>query len=241
MKKEWKIPKKKQPVWKIFSSIVSPFFKAKTIINLNDQPLPEKCIIVSNHANKKGPLTFELSLPIFHTRWAAYQMLGNYKDRFLYLRDVLYIRKNQVKKFPATIKALFEAIFSPMIYKGIKAIPSYPGAKMRTTIDYSIKCLDANIAVSVYPENSNSGYFDELKELYAGFVMLSEVYYSKCNIDLPIYPLYLGKIKAKKTIVIGKPMKVNDLKEKGLNRKEIAEQFRLAINNLYFEHIKPYA
>ena len=156
MKKEFQVPKRKQPVWKIFSAIVSPFFKAKTIINLNDQPMPERCIIVSNHANKKGPLTLELSLPVFHTRWAAYQMLGNYKDRFLYLRDVLYIQKNHVKKFPATIKSLFEAIFAPFIYKGIKAIPSYPGAKMRKTIEHSIECLDQNIAVGVYPENSNS-------------------------------------------------------------------------------------
>ncbi|MBE5737161.1 MAG: hypothetical protein E7348_02045 [Clostridiales bacterium] len=239
MQTNYKIPKRKQPIWKIFSAIVSPFLKAKTIINLNSEPLPEKCILVSNHANKKGPLTLELSLPLFHTRWAAYQMLGNYKDRFLYLRDVLYIKKNKSKKFPATIKALFEAIFAPMIYKGIKAIPSYPGARMRTTIEYSIKCLDENIAVSVYPENSNTGYHDQLVELYAGFVMMSELYYKHSNLDIPIYPVYIGKIKGKKALIIGKPMKVGKLKEQGLDRKEIAEKFRLAINNLYFEYIRP--
>ncbi len=238
MKKQWKTPKRKQPIWKVFSKIVSPFLRAKNIINLNDTPMIEKCIIVSNHANKTGPLTLELSLPIFHVRWGAYQMLENYKERFLYLRDILYIRKNHMKKFPATLKAFFEAFFSPMIYKGIKVIPSYPGAKMRKTIELSIQCLDKDMAVSVYPENSNTGYHDELVELYAGFVMMSEIYYAQRNFDLPIYPVYIGKIKRKKTIVIGKPMYVTELKAKGYNRKEIAEQFRLAINGLYRQYIK---
>ncbi|MBO5019339.1 MAG: hypothetical protein J6D52_01605 [Clostridia bacterium] len=238
MKKPLKIPKRKQPVWNVFSKIVSPFLKAKTVINLNDTPMDEKCIIVSNHANKTGPLILELSLPIFHARWGAYQMLENYKERFLYLRDVLYIRKNHMKKFRATLKAFFEAFFSPMIYKGIKVIPSYPGAKMRKTIELSIQCLDENIAVSVSPENSNTGYHDELVELYAGFVMMSEIYYAQRNVDLPIYPVYIGRIKRKKAIVIGKPMYVNEMKAEGFNRKEIAEQFRHAINGLYLQYIK---
>ena len=67
------------------------------------EKFPEKCIIVANHNNKKGPLIYELNLPIFHVTWGAYQMLGSYKDRYLYLRNVLYIQKNGVGKIRATI------------------------------------------------------------------------------------------------------------------------------------------
>ena len=61
--KEWKVPKKKQPVWRFFKSIFALFFTAKSIVYEGEQ-LPNKCIIVSNHNNKKGPMVFEVNLPI---------------------------------------------------------------------------------------------------------------------------------------------------------------------------------
>lgn len=236
---KWKLPKRKQPVWRIFKAIVKPFLGAKEVVNLGDEPMTEKCIIVSNHANKKGPLSLELSLPIFHARWAASPMMEGYKDRWHYLRDVLYVQKNGTNKFWASIKSTIEAIFSPYVYKGLKAIPSYIGSRMRKTINYSMECLDNGIAVGIYPENSNSGYHDELIELHTGFVFLSEMYRRKTGEDVPVYPVYIGKVNKKRKVVIGKPIKIGELMDSGLDRKAVAEHFLGLINQLYFDYFKP--
>ncbi|MBE5747768.1 MAG: hypothetical protein E7352_06335 [Clostridiales bacterium] len=239
MKKEkdvkWKLPKKRQPIWRVFKFIFNPIFRVKRVEYLGEQ-FPEKCIIIANHNNKKGPMVYEFSLPIRHVTWGAYQMLGSYKMRFKYLRDVLYIQKNGVKKWKATLKAGFESIFSIYTYRGMKVIPSYPDARFRKTLHYSMQCLDEGFAISLFPEDSNAGYFDEMRHFFSGFVMLSEQYYKKTGEDLPIFPIYYGR--KKKKIVVGKPLYVQDFVKQGLKRDEIAEKFRLEVNALYQDHFK---
>lgn len=232
---KWKLPKHRQPVWKVFKFIFKPFFYVKNVEFLGEK-FPEKCIIISNHNNKKGPMVYEFSLPTHHVTWGAYQMLGSYKMRFKYLRDVLYIQKNQVGKFKATLKAGFEAIFSIYTYKGMKVIPSYPDARFRKTLQYSIDCLDAGFAISMYPEDSNQGYFNEMTHFFPGFVMLADQYYKKTGEDLPIFPAYYGR--KKKKVVVGKPLYVQDFVKQGLKRDQIAEKFRLEVNQLYYDHFQ---
>ena len=232
---KWRLPPKRQPIFRVFKWISSPFFRVKNVQFLGEK-FPEKCMIVSNHNNKKGPMVFEHSLPIKHATWGAYQMLGNYKMRFKYLRDVLYIQKNGMKKGKATFKAMFEAFFSYWIYKGMKIIPSFPDSRLRRTLQYSMQCLDNGISVSMSPEDSNKGYFDEMTHFIPGFVMLAEQYYKKTGVDLPIFPAYYGR--KKKKIVVGNPLYVQDLVKQGLNREEIAEKFRLEVNQLYYDHFK---
>lgn len=65
--------------------------------------------------------------------------------------------------------------------------------------------------------------------------MLSERYFKKTGIDVPIYPVYY-QIK-KRIMVIGKPVYMQDLVKKGMNRDQIAEHFRVLVNNLYYEYI----
>ena len=232
---KWKMPKKRQPFWRVFKFIFRPIFYVKNVEFLGEK-FPEKCIIIANHNNKKGPMVYEFSLPTRHVTWGAYQMLGSYKMRFRYLRDVLYIQKNGVKKWKATIKAGFEAIFSIYSYRGMKVIPSYPDARLRKTLQYSMDCLDNNFAISLFPEDSNKGYFDEMKHFFPGFVMLAEQYYKKTGEDLPVFPIYYGR--KKKKIVVGKPLYVQDFVKQGLKRDEIAEKFRLEVNKLYNDYFK---
>ena len=186
---KWVAPKHRQPVWKIFRFVFRPFFLVKNV-EFVDEKFPEKCILISNHNNKKGPMVFEFSLPIKHATWGAYQMLGTYKMRFRYLRDVLYIQKNNVKKGKATFKAMIESLFSLFTYRGMKVIPSYPDVRFMKTMQYSMECLDNGFAVSLYPEDSNQGYFDEMTHFFSGFVMFSEQYFKKTGEDLPIFPIW---------------------------------------------------
>ena len=231
--KEWQVPKKKQPIWRVVRGFFTPFFKVKNI-EYEGAQFPNQCIIVSNHNNKKGPMVFEVNLPIKHATWGAYQMLGTYKDRFHYLRDIFYMQKNGIGKFKATLRAGFEALFSIYIYKGMKILPSYPDVRFRKTLQYSMDVLEAGYAVSLYPEDSNKGYLDEMTHFFSGFVMLAQKYHKKTGVDLPVFPMYWGRKKNK--IVVGKPLYVQNLLKEGLTRDEIAERFRLEVNGLYQRH-----
>lgn len=233
--KQFKLPKRKQPVWKIMREIINSLLFGKfEIINLAGE-IENACILVGNHAGKNGPVAYEKNLPNFHATWGAHEMLGSYIMRYKYLRNVLYIRKYKKGKFYATVKSLFEAIFSLMIYKGLKIIGTYPDTRMTQTLKHSANVLNSGTGILIFPEDSNSGYFDEPTKFFGGFSVLSEYYYNKTGKDLPVYPVYIH-LKSKK-LIIGNPKKVNELKQKGLSRDDICEVFRADVNNLYKEYV----
>ena len=232
----FKQPKRNQPIWKIFKPILSWFACKKVDVIYTDSNIPNKCIIVGNHEGKSGPLVYDRYLPVFSVKWGAYYMLGSYKDRYNYLRNVLYIQKMGKSKFYATIKSSFEAIFSKRIYRGVKVIPSFPDARLIKTLKYSEEVLNNDMAVMVYPEDSAEGYFTKPTKFLNGFVMLADYYVSKNNEDIPICPVYLSK-KDKK-LVIGKATSFTSLKNQGLNNDEISEKFRLEVISLYENYIE---
>ena len=232
--KDYKLPKRKQPFFSVVKWLFKLFIKVKVESNIDN--IPEKAIIVTNHAAKMGPLVFELYYPKFNVKWGAHQMLGNYKSRFLYLRDVLYMQKLGKKKFPSTIKALFEACFSKLMYKGIKVLPTYTDMRFMHTIRCSMDVLNSGASVMIFPEDSNKGYFDELTGAFAGFVALAEQYFNKTGEDVPIIPAYYHK-KTKK-IIINPEISVQKLKAQGFNRYQIAEKVKDEINLIYANNFK---
>lgn len=238
MAKKFKVPSKKQPFFKIVKAFFKLFYfsNVKVTYLCNKEEIPDKCIMVANHSAKSGPMALEIYLPTLNVKWGAYQMLGNYKSRFKYLRDVFYIQKCGWSKTKATIKASLEAIFSKMLYKGMKFVPTYPDGRLTLTIKNSIEILDDNKAILVFPEDSNDGYKEIVTSFFSGFILLSEQYYKKYQEDLPIYPIYFHL--KKKRIVVGKPLFIQKLIEKGMKRTEIAELFCNEVNNLFLNHIK---
>lgn len=234
--KKFKVPKRKQPFFSIVKKIVSvTLWRGIEVINLAGD-IPTKCIFVANHEKKKGPVAYELKLPVFNVKWGAHEMLGNYKSRWKYLRDVYYMKKQGYSKFRASFKATFEAIFSKMIYKGIKVIGTYQDARVRSSIENSIEVLENDMAVTIFAEDSNKGYFEEMTSFFAGFVMLSIQYYRKHDVDLPIFPVYYSHKKRK--MIIAKPLYVQDFIKKGYDRYKIADIFKDEVNKLFYTYIK---
>ena len=211
-------------------------FKKPTVINLAGE-IADCSIILANHSAKSGPACLDLYYPKKSAKWGAHPMLGGYKDRFLYLRDILYIKKMGKKdNFFTSFKAAIMAIFSKWVYKGMRVLPTYTDARFLNTLRYSISVLEQGASVMIYPEDSNKGYFDVLTRFFTGFVMLSEEYYHKHGISLPIYPVHYS-VK-KRIMVIGKPSYVQDLIKQGMNRYEIAEYFCNEVNQLYYKYIQ---
>jgi len=235
-KKEFRVPKRRQPVWRPVASILKLFYKKPEIVNLNDR-LPTRAILVANHAAMGGPMIYALHLPIFHATWGAHQMLGNYRMRFHYLRDVYFMQKRGMKKFPASLIAAFEAAFSIYFYRGMKMLPTFMDARFAATVRNSVTCLENDVSVMIFPEDSSEGYHDILTSFFNGFVILAERYRKKTGEDVDICPVYF--CKRKNVIYIGKTSKLSDYPD--LNRDQIAERFRLQVNALYTDYVCKYA
>lgn len=234
-KKQTNEIKKRQPVWRGVSRILKLFFRKPKIISLGGE-LPKRAIYVANHSAMFGPLVYNLHLPATIAQWGAYPMLGNYRARYRYLKDVYFVQKRHKSKFSATILAFFEAFFSPFFYKGLRVLPSYNDTRFITTIRKSMQMLENDIGVIIYPEDSGEGYHELLTDFFAGFVELARYYLHKHREDVPIYPVYYHA--KKKVMVIGEGHRLSDFLKRGLNRKQIAKEFCNMVNGLFLHHIK---
>jgi len=227
--------RKKQPFFNIFKGVLRIFYKKPKLINLAGE-LPDKYIVVSNHSTKNGPMTLELYFPKKTVKWGAHEMLGNYSTRRNYLKDIYYIKKRKMSPFFASVCASFEAAFSFFIYKGMWFIGTFTDTRVRQTLNESVACLEQNYGITIFPENSDEGYFDVVNEFHPGFVLLSSVYKKKTGEDLPVYPVHYNK--RKRLLVIGNPDYVNKMLDDGLSRAEVAEVFRNKINELYYTFVE---
>lgn len=226
---------KNQPVWKGTAKILRLLFKKPKILSLSGE-LPDKAIYVANHAAMFGPLIYNLYLPATVAPWGAWPMLGSWKQRYRYLRDVYFIQKRHKNKFAATLLAFFEAGLSPMFYKGLRVLPSYNDQRFITTLRKSIRMLDNDIGIIIFPENSTEGYMEHLTDFYAGFTELAKFYRKHSGEDIPIYPVYYHPVYKK--MVIGFPSYYSDYEGRGLTRKQIAKEFCNQVNDLFEQHIK---
>lgn len=231
--KEWRVPKRRQPIFGIFGKIFRPLFKAK--VESVIETLPDKAIIVSIHAAKNGPMAISLNYPKFHCMWGHHDMLGGYITRYKYLRNVLYIQKMHKGKLSSTIKPIYEAAFSKWIYRGMKVIGTYTDMRFITTIRKSMAVLDEGASVVVFPEDSAEGYFDEVRAGFPGFVMLAAAYFSECGEDVPVIPAYIST--EKKRFILGAPKYVHELELSGKSKQDIANELCEDINALYRDYI----
>ena len=99
-----------------------------------------------------------------------------------------------------------------------------------------MQVLESGAAISLYPEDSDQGYFEVMTHFHPGFIMLASTYFKKTGVDLPVFPMYYGRKKNK--IVVGKPLYVQELFKQGLTRDEIAETFKNEVNRLYYEYFQ---
>lgn len=234
--KNWddtKAPPRNQPVFKIFKKVFRHIFKAKVESMIEE--LPDKAIIVSIHAAKKGPTTISVNYPKFHAMWGHHGMLGGYIERYKYLRNVLYIQKMHKNKIIASLKATYEAAFSILIYKGMNVIGTYTDMQFLSTVRKSMAVLDDNASVVIFPEDSSEGYFDEIRHSFPGFVMLSATYYQKNGEDVPIIPAYISN--KHRRFILGEPKYVREMERSGMTKQEIADNLGEEINKLYREYI----
>ena len=219
--------KQKQPVYGFFTNLMKLFLHKPKFINQNEE-FPHDGLMVGLHMGKWGPFYMSQWMPFKFAVIGAHPMLGNYKERYLYLRNVLYIQKEHKTPFASSLKATFEAIFSKGMYKGMHVIPSYEDMRLLHTIHDAAETMNNGLPVMIFPENSDNGYQKVLRECHEGFITIAKFVTKKRQKETPIYPFYVHV--RRKILIIGKPYYLSELA--GKTTEEILEFTRRKVNDL---------
>lgn len=140
------------------------------IIGLTEGTATNKGIFISNHSAASGPLIFELYFPYYFTPWGTYEMNGNIKSRWNYLYHIYFQQKKHKSKFTSFLISIPACLVLKGFYKGMGLISTYPDSRLISTFKKSFNKLNNDETILIFPENSNQGYKEILKEYNAGFV-----------------------------------------------------------------------
>lgn len=226
----------RHPVFDRVKCVFRLFRRRPDIIDLNAGQR-KAGIFVANHSAAGGPFTYELFFPFRFVPWGAHEMCGNYRERWHYLYDVFYRRKLGWGKARAFVVATLFAVVSRMVYRGAELIPTYQDPRLRRTIRRSMDVLDGGRSILIFPEVSDDGYHDLLRDINAGFVLLARRYRMATGADVPIYPVCYSAVRNR--IVIDRPRYLGDmLRQMGSpSNRELALPFLERINQLRSEYM----
>lgn len=229
----------RKPFFNFVKKIARVFVKKPEIINLNEEPIHDKAIFLSNHGiNGLGGLfAHELYFPKTFIPLGQYEMFSNFRERWLYLYELHYKMRQGETVIVSFLKATIVALFSRMIYKGTQIIPTFTDSRSIYTFKECVKTFDSNNAIMLYPENLDDLYNNIFREFHPGFVAIAELYYKKRGIDLPIYPVYYSH--QLNMIVIGKQEYAIPLLNKGMTREQVADFYKNKLNNLFVDYVEP--
>ena len=139
------------------------------------------------------------------------------------------IKVHNELKFFAYVKYFCNQFMEMEFYKGLDLISTYPDGRLLNTIKESIKVLENNKNLVIYPENSNNGYFKALEMFHPGISLFLEQCLKK-NINAKVYVSYLKKEERK--YIIDKPIYIKELLDMHLSREELASYLCDKCNNL---------
>lgn len=224
------------PIFDRVKAVFRLFVKKPDIIDLNRGPR-EAGIFVANHSAASGPFTYGLYFPFRFVPWGAHEMCGDYRERWHYLYDVFYQRKLGWGKARSFIVATLFALVSRMVYGGAELIPTYRDIRLKRTIKRSLDVLRGGRSILIFPEVSDDGYHDFLRDINGGFVLLARRYRQATGLDVPIYSVCYSA--GKNRLVIDRPRTIGELiaNTGARGNRELAQPFMERINQLRAEYM----
>lgn len=215
----------------VIKFILNIFKRKPLIVNESGLPLDHAAIIVANHSGAAGPMDISLFFPYPFIPWGAHQMKEGYRSRWNYAYHIFYRQKMKYGKFKSFVLATLLSIINKFLYVNMRLVPTYQDIRITKTMRDSLKHLNDNIPILIFPEDSSEGYEDEISHFNDGFVVLAAYAYNHRNIDLPIYPVYYSKHD--RIIIIGQPLIYSELVKDNIKRSDIADLLRIKVNELY--------
>lgn len=222
----------KKPFFRFVKSIVRLFIKDPQIIN-EENILHTPAIYISNHCAAKGPSKYELFFPANFRLMGAYQMCGSLRERWNYLYHIYFHQKKHFAKWLSFIVATLVLPFMVCFYKGMQLVPVFNDHRFRKTIDISVKSLEKDVNLLLFPEDSSEGYFDEMRYFFGGFWTIAKEFHKRTGRDIHIVSMYFHKELNK--ILVDKPFSYVELKDTIKNHKDAADFFLKNTNKLYYQ------
>lgn len=216
----------RKPMFRFVKSILRIFVRKPKLIVLGAPP-QNAAVYLCNHVGAKGPLNLELYFPKMFRFWGTYEMNATIRERFKYLSKIYFHQKKHINLFLSYIIAGIAIIPMTLFYKGMQLISTYKDSRLRKSIKTSFEEIKKDHNIIIFPENSTNGYFDQLVEYHAGFVVLAKYCFEK-GMDLPIYNMYF-KTKPKQ-LIIDNPIHYSEIRH--LDKKEVAQIFLERANQL---------
>ena len=165
------------PLLRLLVVIMRKFKKKVTITRLFEGNYERTAMFVSNHSGASGPMNLTIYFQEFFRPLGTYEMVGNYKERWNYLYHIFYQKKLKYSKKKSFILATLLAIISRILYYDIGLIPTYLDARFISTIKKCTKALKEGQSILIFPEDSSQEYAQQISKFFAGFVVISLIYY----------------------------------------------------------------
>jgi hypothetical protein len=203
--------------------------------------IPKQAIFLTTHGIKPlvGIIKNELSMPkdIPFVTIGTHELCNPYFKRLRYGINIHYRMRLGWGPVRAFFWSTIVALYLGMMYKMARVIPSYRDMRSIKTMRESFRALDGGYSVLIYPEELEHMYNNVYLEFLPGFVFMAQQYYEKTGKDMPVVPCYFSCQFNR--IVMGKPVSVVKMLKEGKTREEVADYFRVLVNNLYKDHIQP--
>ena len=209
-------------------SILKIFIKKPKVKYLGEK-IDGQVMFLSNHVGAKAPLKLELYFDKPFRFVGTYEMNGNFKEVYKYLSETYFYQKKHWKKLPAKLFSIIATPLAWMFYRGLNLISSYKDGRLIKTVKDCLKTIKDGGSLVIFPEDSSSGYHDNITHFFSGFLFVAKKSAEK-GIDLPIYLAYLKK--KENCYVIDAPVYYSQLIASGKTHDEIAEDCRVRLNQL---------
>lgn len=157
----------------------------------------EPCVYVCRHLNMFGPIVTLKSFA-FDVHPLILSVFFSKESTEEHFRKVTF-SKNGKKNNKFSVKIKFFSYIVPKIVKSIKGVPVYRNANPIKTLKVSVDYLLKGESLIVYPDINYKAGYDEVSNIYDGFLVLSRLYKKRTGKDLKFIPLIIDK-KNKKIV-----------------------------------------
>ncbi|MGI6781401.1 MAG: hypothetical protein ACOX56_00975 [Acholeplasmataceae bacterium] len=217
-----------------FKNLIRLRYRKPRFVFLGAKPTSQS-LVLTNHYGARVPLTLELYADFPIRYWGTYEMNSGLRSTYRYLVNTYYVGKKGWNIHLARLFCLLAAPLTNLFYRGLRLISTYRDYRFRKSIAESLEVLNEDDNIVIFPENSEEGYFDELKEFYPGFVLLCERALRR-GIDLPIFVSYLRP--RDNTYLFEEPIFFSELKKMHSNKKDMAKYLLDKTNALGVTDVK---
>ena len=208
--------KKTTLTFKIIKALVRIFYGEMTVEGLENIKEPH-IILVGNHSQMNGPIVGELFLPDNCYIWCAGQMM-NRKEVPQYAFADFWSQK---PKWTHPFYRFLSYIITPVsvcVFNNARTIPVYKDMRIMSTFKETIKMLDDQKNILIFPEKDEKQNHI-LYKFQENFVDVAKLYHKKTGIELQFVPMYIAP-NLKKTY-IGKGIQFDSKNEIESERKRI--------------------